>query len=114
MTNETYGTESLKAAIDIAISFPIQAAKTIKGKFKLIHILAFIDEFRGLAEVVADREMVVKEFKDLTEDERQELIAHAKETFDLPNEDVEAFVEYGLMWVNSTVTLIQLAKGLKK
>lgn len=114
MTTETYGIESLKAAVDVAISFPMQAAKTIKGKFKLIYVLAFIDEFRELAEVVADREMIVNEFKDLSPDERLAIVAHAKEKFDLPDDKVELFVENALSLGVALVTLINEAKALRK
>ena len=114
MTNETYGIESLKAAVDIAISFPMQAAKTIKGKFKLIYLLAFLDEGRMLAEVIGDRDNIMKEFKDLTPEERAQLVEHAKQEFDLPDEVVETFVENALMWGVSTITLITEAKKLKK
>lgn len=114
MTNETYGIESLKAAVDVAISFPMQAAKTIKGKFKLIYVLAFIDEFRELAEVVSDREMIVNEFKDLSAEERRALVDHAKEKFDIPDDKVELFVENALSLGVSLVTLINEAKALRK
>lgn len=114
MTNETYGIESLKAAVDIAISFPMQAAKTIKGKFKLIYLLAFLDEGRMLAEVIGDRDNIMKEFKDLTPEERAELVEHAKAEFDLPDDVVEVFVENALLWGVSTITLISEAKKLKK
>jgi len=114
MTNETYGIESLKAVIDVGISFPMQAAKTVKGKFKLIYILAFLDEARLLTEVLADKEMILKEFKDLTAEEKTELIAHAKESFDLPDDSVEILVENALTWGVSTITLINEAKKVLK
>lgn len=108
------GIESLKAAVSVAISFPFQAAKTIKNKFKIWDLLAFADEFKELATVIADRQNIADEFKDLDDAERDELLQYAKDEFDIPDDSVEVFVENALTWVDSTLTLINEAKKLKK
>lgn len=108
------GIESLKAAVSVAISFPIQAAKTIKNKFKIWDLLAFADEFKELAIVIADKDSVVEEYKDLTKEERLELLEYAKDEFDIPDDTVEVFVENALTWVDSTLTLFNEAKKLRK
>jgi len=114
MADNLLGIESLKEAVSVAISFPIQAAKTIKNKFKIWDLLAFADEFKDLAIVIADRKNVVDEYKDLSPEERQEILAWAKQEFDIPDDVVEVFVENALSWVDSTLTLIAEAKKLKK
>jgi hypothetical protein len=108
------GIEALKGAVSVAISFPFQAARTIKGKFKIWDILAFADELKELSVVISNRSSVAEEFKDLTLEERVEIIQYAKDEFDIPDEKVEIFVENALMWVDATVTLIGEAKKLKK
>lgn len=113
MTNETYGIETLKRAVNVGIALPIQAAKTVKAKFKPWDILAFMDEVRELVEVMVVKEDVIKEFKDLSEEEKAELIAYAKEEFDLPDDDVEFFVENALLWAVSTIQLFKKAKELR-
>ena len=108
------GIEALKGAVSVAISFPFQAARTIKGKFKIWDILAFADELKELSVVISNRASVAEEFKDLTPEERVEIIQYAKDEFDIPDEKVEVFVENALMWVDATVTLIGEAKKLRK
>jgi len=112
MTTENYGIETLKRIVTVGISLPKQAAITIKGKFKLIYLLAFIDEARELAEVLAEKEQVVLEFSDLSIAERGELLEWAKEEFDLPDDKVEIFVENALTWGVSTIILFREAKEL--
>jgi hypothetical protein len=108
------GIENLKEAVHLAISLPIQAVKTIKNKFQIFDLLAFIDEFRQLGDVIKTRKDIGAELKDLSPAERQELHDYIKEEFDIPNDKVELFIENSLAWANSTITLIEEAKNLKK
>lgn len=114
MADEKLGVEAVKEAVSVAVSFALQAAKTIKGKFRLIDAFAFIDEFKGLAEVIGNIKTVGAELKDMDVDERQEVIDHIKAEFSIPDDQVEGFVEYALQWANSTLTLFEKAKALKK
>jgi len=106
--------ESLKEAVDVAISFPMQAVKTIKGKFKLWDLLAFADEAKNLIMVVNEKEEIIAELEDLTVPEIDELIQYAKERFDIPNDAAEVFIENGISWLRSTFNMIEQAKKLKK
>ena len=113
MTTETYGIDNLENALDVALAIPFQAIKTFKNKFQFFDVLAFVDEIRKLSELLKNKKQVGLELKDLSADERLQLIELAKQKFDIPNDKVEAFVEYALLWVNSTVVLVNMAKDLK-
>lgn len=114
MTTETYGIENLENALDVALAIPFQAIKTFKNKFNFFDVLAFVDEVRKLSELIKQKKEVGLELKDLSPEERLQLIEIAKAKFDLPDDKAEAFVEYALSWVNSTVILCNMAKDLKK
>lgn len=114
MTTETYGIDRLKQAVHLAIAIPVQATKTIKNKFQFFDILAFIDELKDLAELIKNKNIVGLQLKDLTEAERLELLEFAKSEFDIPDDQLEGFIEDALGWVNSTVSLIGRAKNLRK
>lgn len=114
MTTETYGIETLKKAVHLAIAIPFQAAKTVKEKFQLFDILGFIDELKDLAAVIKVRKQIGLELKDLTTEERQELIVYIKAEFDIPDDKLEFFIEKALEWANSTIALIEEVKTLKK
>lgn len=114
MTTETYGIETLKKAVHLAIAIPFQAAKTVKQKFQLFDILGFIDELKDLADVIKARKQIGVELKDLSPAEREQLIEYIKAEFDLPNDKLEFFIEKALSWADSTVSLIEEVKTLKK
>lgn len=110
---ELHGIETLKKAVHLAIAIPVQAVKTIKGRFQVWDLLAFIDEFRELTEVIKERKQIGVELKDLSPEERTELNAFIKDEFDIPNDKIESFAENALDWAESTVTLLEEAKNLK-
>lgn len=114
MTTETYGIDTLEQAVDLAIAIPFQAAKTVKDRFQLFDILGFIDELKDLAAVIKNRKQIGLEIKDLSLDERQQLIQRIKDKFDIPNDKLEFFIEKALSWADSTVALIEEVKTLKK
>jgi len=111
---EEIGIEHLKKAIHLAIALPIQITKTIKTKFQLFDILAFIDEFRELTTVIKEKQLIVDEFENLSTAERKELFEFVKEEFSIPDSNAEIFIENALSWVDSTLILIDEAKALKK
>lgn len=114
MPEETQGIETLKQAVHLAIAIPIQAVKTIKNKFQIWDLLAFIDEFKEMTEVIKQRKQIGLELKDLSPQERQELLTDIKSDFDIPNDKVEIFAENALTWAESTITLFEEVKTLKK
>ncbi len=111
---EELGIEHLKKAIHLAIALPIQIVKTIKTKFQLFDILAFVDEFRELTTVIKEKQLVVDEFENLSPAERKELFDFVKDEFDISDDKAEIFIENALTWVDSTLILIDEAKALKK
>lgn len=108
------GIDKVKEAVSLAISLPTQLVKTVKKKFKFLDILAFVDELRMLAELIPNKNEIFLQLKDMSPEERKEIVEHIKEEFDLDNEQAEAFAENALTWVESTVKLIDEAKNLKK
>lgn len=114
MAEETIGIDTLKKAVHLSIAIPFQAVKTIKNKFQIWDLVAFVDEFKELTEVIKERKQIGIELKDLSSSERIELKASIKEDFDIPNEKLETFIENALDWADSTITLYEEIKALKK
>ncbi len=108
------GIENLKKAIHLAISLPIQVIESSKKKIKFLAILNFIDEFKELTQLVKERDKVVAEIKDLSPEERTELLEYIKSEFDIPDDKLESFIENAITWAFSFITLVDEAKELKK
>ncbi len=106
------GIDHLKSALKTVLDLSVQLAAT--KKFNFWTIFSFIDDLAAVGGVVTTWKDIVAEFKDLDETEKQELYAYAQEQFDIPNDQVESFVEDSLQWVLTTVSLVERAKTLKK
>ena len=61
-----------------------------------------------------DAAKIKEEFMDLTADELDELNVYIAEKLDLQNNEVEALVEAGLDWINSTNDLRLAVKDIRK
>lgn len=108
----TVGIENLKKAVKFAIDLAMQIA-AIK-KFKLISIFSFIDELLELGGVITSWKEIIAEFKDLDIAERQLVYDYVREEFDIPNDQVEVWVEEALGVALNILSLVERAKLLKK
>jgi hypothetical protein len=95
------GIENLKLAMAWAISTAAQTAKTFEdGKLRFLEILGFVDEGKMLAEIIPKIPEIAAEFKDLTTEEKNELVAYVEREFNIDN----ASAQFGVK-----ITLDQLA-----
>lgn len=109
------GIENLKKIVKFSCDFTDEIAGALAdGKFKTAEIFGFFDEIMSIPGVVKSFPEVMAEIKDLTEAERNELHAYVVDEFDIPNDKVEGFIEHSIMWAFSTVSLVELFKGLRK
>ena len=106
------GVENLKKALKFVFDFTTQVAQT--KKFNFWAIFGFIDDLVALGDIITKWKDIQAEFKDLDEAEKQEIYEYAKAEFDLPNDQVEAFIEDALQWALVTFALVERAKLLKK
>ena len=88
------GTENLK----LALKFLFDVAKSAEvkledGKLSFAEAMALAYDARGIIDIIKNRKLIGEEVTDVDEDEFQELVTWAKETFDLENEDIEELVD---------------------
>lgn len=107
------GTENLKKLIDLGFAVPKQIAESLTDGWQITDIFSFTDEALELVRVARSWKDIVAEFKDLDENERIELHTHFAAKFDLPNDQVEEFVEDALMHGVITVRMVERFKDLR-
>jgi hypothetical protein len=106
------GIENIKNAVKFVIDFHLQISET--KKFRLTSIFNFVDELLQLGTVITNWKVIIEEFKDFTPAERQEVYEYAKQQFDIPDDEVEVWVEDVLNWLLYTISLVERAKALRK
>jgi len=110
-----FGITNIKAMIAVALGFSRELMNTFQdGKFQMSELFNFIDDFAKIPEVVKSWPAIKKEFNDLDNTERQELLKYFAAEFDIPNDKIEAFVEAALQNAISLVSLVEQWKDLKK
>lgn len=108
-----FGIENLKKAALLAIQFGQQIEQSSKEGFKITDLFSFVDEIAQLPGVIASKDQIVQEFKDLTSEERAELVAYIETTLTLENKKVEELIEAGLEFLLSLLILVEKIKGPK-
>lgn len=81
------------------------------GKISIGDITNFIEPILDSAEAIANAEQIPLEICDLDPEERLELLAYAKETFDIPQADLEEIVECAFDILVQLHILITKSKG---
>jgi hypothetical protein len=104
------GIENLKRAALLAIRFGQQIEESSKDGFKVSDLFSFIDEFAAIPAVVESKQAIIDEFKDLTPQERNELIAYVEAELKLENKKTEEIIEAALGVMISLLTLIEKLK----
>lgn len=108
------GTDNLKKLIDLGLSVPKQLSVSLADGFQFTDVFSFSDEVVELVRVVRSWKDVIAELHDLDQAERDELHAYFADKFDLPNDEVEHFVEDALAWAVTTIRLYERFRALKK
>jgi hypothetical protein len=105
---EKQGIEQLLKVVDVMVEAGNVAEKIFEEKAgpiaKATHLLKMSDELIGLAGL--DVAKLKAQFKDLDGAEKEELLAHAKQKFDLENDALEAKIESGLDLALEAVQMI--------
>lgn len=96
--NSKYGTEQIEKVLDVVVEAGNVAEKIVKEGggviSKVSHLLKLADELIKVAGLVPSQ--LKLEFADLDANEKEKLMAHMKEKFDLENDALEAKIEAGL------------------
>lgn len=100
------GIENVKKFVGFALNLTEQVATSTKDGWQWNDFFAFIDEAAILPSVVKSWKDVAAELSDLTVEERTELNNYVSEEFDIESDKVEKYVEDGLAWAVSTISLI--------
>lgn len=110
-----YGIDKLKQIIDTGLGLAATLRTIFQdGKFQLQEIFLLVGNFTAVTEVVKVWPEAVQQFKDMSGEERAELNAYFAAKFDIPNDQVEEFIELALTNVISLVTLYEKFRALKK
>lgn len=104
------GIEHLKQAALVGINFGKQIETAAEGGFKLIDLLGFVDEFTAIPGIVANKDNIVAEFKDLDAAERAELVTYVEQNLDLKNDRLEEIIEASLQAILAILTLVEKFK----
>lgn len=106
-----YGTENLEKLVDIGFKIPKQIGESAKDGFNFFpEVLDFTDEFMDLIKVAKSWKDIVAEWQDRTEEEMQALYEKFQIKYDIPNDEVEAWVEDA---VGIAIRVINLATRFK-
>lgn len=110
-----YGVENLIKLIDLGTDTAEQVGEVLAdGKFQWTESFKFIDEFAQIPGVVKAWPEIKKEAGELDEEDRLVLHAHVKQKFDIPNEEIESFIEDALLNALTTISLVERLRKLKK
>ena len=114
MADEKLGIENLKKLIKFPLDLVKQAAESSQDGWQATDIFQFVDEFNNLPGIVRNWNKAVDELKDLSAEERTSLHDYFKEQFDIPNDQLESFIENALLNAVSLIALYDQFKALPK
>lgn len=108
---EKLGITKLRAAIIFALSFTQKTAAGAQDGFDWTDVSAMIPDLLQVPAIVQSSKELVAEFKDLDEEERNELSAEISTMFDLPNDQTEMYIEEALKATLYITSLVNRFKG---
>lgn len=89
--------KNTKELVDFAIGLGNAAGLAASdGKIDISDIALFITPLKDAGPALADMNQIIPELTDLSVEERQELLAHVEQKFNIPQEKIEEVVEAGL------------------
>lgn len=109
---EQYGIDETIDVLEFGFSFSstIQEALKNDGKVDFKDAMLFVGLlFNQLPKAITGIQLVPKELKDLSDDERIELVSYFEDRFDLPNDELEALIERCL---TNVISLAELVKDI--
>lgn len=105
------GTDHIKAALQFAITLGKGISETFKDGFQpLTDTLKLLPTLMQLSPIIENKAQLVEEFKDLTDEEREEIKKWAKENFDIADDRLEAIIEKSAGLVLEVMGLIDAFK----
>lgn len=106
------GIKETKEVLDFVVSLAGALASGLEdGKLELVDALGFLPALTKAPAAFGDVSKVPAEFKDMSDEERQALLAYAKAELDFSDDELEQKVELGLQ---VALYLGQLVAGFKK
>lgn len=110
---EQVGVENLKRLVKFGCDVTKQLSDSLSDGYQWTDLLSLVDELSQIPGVVQSLPQVKAELADLSPAERTELHGYLVQEFDIPNDDVEAFIENALSFVLSALALVEQWKALK-
>lgn len=108
------GVTNIKKLINIGFAFPKQISISLENGWQMMDALDFTDELFELVSVARSWKDIVAEWKDgIDEQERLDLHQHFSEKFDIPNDEVELWIEDAIMHGVITVRMVERFKALR-
>ena len=101
-----YGMEQTE---DVVV-FILDVTKALSDGFQWADIVAL----KGLPAAIAGIDLVPDELEDMDPDEKAKLLALVQDKFDIPDDQVEDFVEKAFAWILDTYELVEAFKDIKK
>lgn len=106
-----FGIENLKKAFKLGFDFTKQVAVSGADGWQFTDGFSFVDELSQMPAVFKSGKDILNEIKDLDLEEKEELYAWIVAEFDIPNDEVEAWIEDIL---NLILTIVSLVNRHKK
>lgn len=105
--------ENLKKLLRFTLSFTQQLSESLKDGLQWKDVLSFLDEAMQVPGLVRSWEDVKSELLNLDLAERDALNRWIKETYDIPDDKLEAVTESALMAAISLVSLYSEFKAIR-
>ena len=100
------GIQNLKQAALVACQFGNAVDASLEDGFQMADLFALVGPLSQIPAIVANKELLLEEWKDLESDERDEIIDFIEQALDLRSDKLEEQVEKGLLWVAVTVDFV--------
>lgn len=108
------GIENLKKLVKFGLDVANKIATDLQdGKITTMEIFGFIPELTEIPDVVKSWPDIAAELKEVSAEERVELLDYIKQNFDIPDDQLESVIEDSLMNVVSLISLVEKFKALK-
>jgi hypothetical protein len=108
---EKYGIETIKKAVEAGVIVLNTAGKVYEDERVDLSDLVFVPELIApiTTMITLDYAIISAEFSDLSKDEMNELVLYFNEKFDIPQENIEAWIEATLNSVMKIIDAIMSA-----
>lgn len=108
------GIDNLKKAAKLLVSFGKEIETAAKGGFQITDLFGFIDEISQIPEIINNKTAILEEFKDLTAEERSELLEYVKIELVLEDKNLENIIETALVTGISLLALVEAIRANNK